>query len=219
MELSIEQQKITDSYYKDNAKKLYSLVDKVLLKLHFIDIDKNDFYSLATDIFIESLVGYDNSQSFEGFLYSCLYKKFCTDMTGKTRAKRCTKIKVKRLDENGNIIIETVIIPDVRIDAPISDAENSTYGDLIADQNNVENQIFGKEDKEEWHDEVKEYLKCLSPLQRKIALMIADEYTPDQICADLHITMNHYINSTKKIFADEKIKILRPLVERKGVKK
>ena len=36
---------IIDSYYKNNAKKLHKMVDKILQKLHFIDVDKDEFYS------------------------------------------------------------------------------------------------------------------------------------------------------------------------------
>lgn len=136
-------------------------------------------------------------------------------MTGRTRDKRCTKITIVKKDENGNKTVDKEIIPDIRMDAPIKDGENSTYGDMIADKNNVESKIFQKDEREEWHREVKDFFASLSPLQREIAFMLSDNYMPDEICEELHISMNHYNNSVKRIFADEKIKILRPLVERK----
>lgn len=206
-------EQILNSYYENNSQKLRKMVDKVLYNLKFVDIDCEDFYSLANEVFVIVLRDYDNKQDFDGFLYSCLYKKFCTNMTKNTRDKRCLKIHVKNIDDKGNNIIEKEIIPDIRIDALIND-ENITYGDLIADTNDVESQVFAKEDREEWHEEVKEYLKTLSPLQKEIALMIADGYTPDEVCNDLNITKAHYNNSVKRIFSSEKIKILRPLVEK-----
>ena len=40
-------EQILNSYYADNAKKLHGMIDKILFKLHFINIDKDDFYSLG----------------------------------------------------------------------------------------------------------------------------------------------------------------------------
>ena len=79
---------MVDLYYANHAKKLYDMVDKILFKLHFVDVDKNDFYSLANEIFMYAIRDYDSSKSFEVFLYSCLYKKFCTEMTRRNREKR-----------------------------------------------------------------------------------------------------------------------------------
>ena len=67
-------------YCENNAKRLYDMVDKILFKLHFTDVDKNDFYSLANEVFMYTVRDYDVSKSFDGFLYSCLYKRFSTEM-------------------------------------------------------------------------------------------------------------------------------------------
>jgi len=185
---------IVDLYFANNARKLYNLVDKILFKLHFVDVDKNDFYSLANEVFMYTVRDYDLSKSFDGFLYSCLYKKFCSEMTRRLREKR----KADRMS--------------ISIDTPIGDGENSTIGDLIADEKTVEKELFME--KEEWRKEVNEYLDSLSPLQRKIAFLLSDNNTPDEICEELHITIRHFENSMKRILADERIKPLRPLVER-----
>ena len=79
---------IVVSYFQNNAKKLNNMVDKILFKLHFVDIDKNDFYSLANEVFMYAVRDYEPSKSFDGFLYSCLYKKFCSEMTRRHREKR-----------------------------------------------------------------------------------------------------------------------------------
>lgn len=187
---------IVVSYYQNNAKKLNNMVDKILLKLHFVDIDKNDFYSLANEVFMYTVRDYDESQSFDGFLYSCLYKKFCSEMTRRRREKR----KADRMS--------------ISIDTPIGDNENSTIGDMIADKFTIEKELFGEWKIEEWRKEVIEFLDRLSPLQRKIAFLLSDNNTPDEICEELHITVRHFENSMKRILSDEKIKPLRPLLER-----
>lgn len=197
-------------YYENNSQKLHKLVDKVLKKLRFRDVDYEDFYSLANEVFVKVLKNYDNKRDFDSFLYSCLYKKFCTAMTRNHRTKRCSKIRIERTDEKGNKVIEQEIIPDVYLDAPIKDID-MTYGDFIADTNTVESQVFAEE-QDDWRIEIKDYLSTLSPLQRQIALMIAYGYTVQEICDELHITKNHYNNSVKRIFSDDKTKILRPLI-------
>lgn len=201
-------------YFQNDAKKLYDMVDKILQKLRF-NVDKSDFYSLGNEIFIDVLRRYDELQDFDGFLYSCLEKKFKTEMTRRTRDKRCIKTEVVEKDLFGNEVIKKVIVPDVRLDAPLNDEdEETTIGDVTAGNNTVESEIFKEEKRQEWRSEVKEYLDNLSPLQRKIAFLLSDNNTPDEICEELHITMKHFDNSLKRILADERIRPLRSLVER-----
>ena len=187
---------IINAYYVNNASKLHKMVDKILFKLKFVDVDREDFYSLANEIFVDVIKRYNGKQDFDGFLYSCLTNKFKTEMTRRNRQKRQADKMALSLEEKvGN------------------DDKNVTIGELIADKNTVESEIF-KEKNEEWRREVKEYLEKLSPLQRKIAFLMSDNNTPDEICEELHITMKHFENSLKRILSDERIKILRPIVER-----
>ena len=187
---------IINYYYADNAKKLHKMVDKILLKLKFYDVDSEDFYSLSNEIFVDVIKRYDKKQDFNGFLYSSLYKKFCTEMTRRGRMKRAA-------DKNA-----------ISIDMKIGNVEESpTIGDTLTTGKTIESELF-EENKDEWRREVKEYLEKLSPLQRQIAFLLSDNNTPDEICEELHITMKHFENSLKRILADERIKPLRPLVER-----
>ena len=130
MNIQPHMQSIINMYYENEAKKLHEMVDKVLRKLHFTDIDKEDFYSLATDIFVNEV------------LYTTLYKKFCTYMTRNTRNKRCTKVKVVEKDQYGNDVIKTKIIPDKRLDAPVNGDEDSVLEDMISSNSTVEKEIF-----------------------------------------------------------------------------
>ena len=209
---------LVNLYFENNGKKLYAMIDKILLKLKF-DVEKSDFYSMGSEIFLDALCRYDETQDFNGFLYSCLMNKFKTEMTRRGRDKRCCKIVVEENDD-GKIIYVEKIVKDDSLDREISSSkhnkdvsENYTLGDMVADKKTVESEIF-KEDKDEWRVEVKEYLAKLSPLQKKIAFLLSDNNTPDEICEELHITMKHFENSVKRILADERIRPLRPLVER-----
>lgn len=191
----MEQMLIT--YYSNNAKKLHRIVDKILIKFGGLsNKDMDDFYSLANEVFVDVMRRYDWSQSFDGFLYSCLLNKIKTEMTRRNREKR----KADRMS--------------LSINAPIDDDENSTIGDMIASDFSIEKELFEKDKREEWSEEANMYLDSLSPLQRKIAFLLSDNNTPNEICEELHITLRHFENSMKRILADERIKSLRPLVER-----
>ena len=72
-DLAVLQPNILDLYYADNAKKLRNTVDKILFKFGGLsNKDKDDFYSLANEVFVDVIKRYDRTKSFDGFLYSCL---------------------------------------------------------------------------------------------------------------------------------------------------
>ena len=185
-----------NEYYRNDGRKICQMVNKLLFKLRFHDVDVSDFYSLANEIIAKAIKRYDGKQDFDGYIYRCLENKFKTEMTKRNRIKRKADKMALSLEENvGN------------------DEDDLTIGDMVADKKTIEGELF-KEEKEEWRKEVKEYLKKLSPLQRKIAFLLSDNNTPDEICEELHITMQHFENSVKRILADERIRPLRSLVER-----
>ncbi len=66
---------------------------------------------------------YNASQSFDGFLYSCLLNKIKTEITRRNREKR----KADRMS--------------VSIDTPVGNDENSTIDDMIADNLTIEKNI------------------------------------------------------------------------------
>lgn len=194
--MKFKENELINYYYKNNARKLHKMVDKILVKQGFMSIvDPQDFYSLANEIFVDVLNRYDKSKDFDGFLYSCLTNKFKTEMTRRNRQKR----QADRMS--------------ISLDTPIGDEDgNTTLVDTITDNKTIENELFEEENREEWRKEVKEYLQKLSPLQRQIAFLLSDNNTPDEICEELNITMKHFENSMKRILADERIRPLRALI-------
>lgn len=196
-----------NSYFSNNAKRLYDMVDKILFKLHFVDVDKNDFYSLANEIFMYVVRDYDNTQSFDGFLYSCLYKKFCTEMTSRTRDKRCMKIKVFEKNEKGELTERILVIPDISLYTYVGDDENTTVADIIADDVNIEKEFF--EQKEEGYSrKMLLYLSKLSNLQKKILRLNIAGYLPHEIKEELHITEKEYADCCAAIHSYRNVSIL-----------
>lgn len=199
---------IVNSYYENDAKKLYKMVDKVLKNLHFVDVDKEEFYSLATEIFVNEVIpNYNPEKSFESFLYSTLYKKFCTAMTRATRSKRCTKIKVEEKDKNGEVVVKEIVVPDERLNAPIGDKENSTLEDVISCNYTVESEIFGEKEVG-YSKKMTQYLDRLSLLQQEVLRLISIGFEPNEILAELHINKKQYEDCYNAIHAYRNISLL-----------
>lgn len=198
---------IVISYFQNNAKKLNNMVDKILFKLHFVDIDKNDFYSLANEVFMYTVRDYDESKSFDGFLYSCLYKKFCTEMTSRKRDKRCTKVKVNEKNEKGDVIEKTVIIPDISIYTPIGDEDNSTIEDTIANDTTIESELFEKKE-EGYSHKMLLYLSKLSNIQKEVLKLNIAGYLPNEIREELHINEKEYADCYAAIHSYRNVSVL-----------
>ena len=191
MDIQLYMIPIINSYYENDAKKLHQIVDKVLKNLHFIDVDKEDYYSLASEIFVKEVIpNYNHEKPFESFLYSSLYKKFCTAMTRSKRYKRCMKIQIEEKDENGKTIIRDVIIPDERLDAPLND-DDSTLGDVIRCKHTVESEVFGEKEYG-YSRKMEKYLSRLSLLQREVLKLISIGFSVDDILEELHINKKQY---------------------------
>lgn len=180
---------IVESYYKNNAKQLCNMVDKILLKLHFVDIDKNDFYSLANEVFMYTLRDYDLSKSFDGFLYSCLYKKFCTEMTRRNREKR----KADRMS--------------ISINTPIGDDENSTIGDMIADDYELESEVL-KDNEQGYSNKMLLYLSKLSGVQKEILKLNMAGYLPGEIRKKLNMSEKEYADCYAAIHSYRNVSVL-----------
>lgn len=179
---------IVISYFQNNAKKLNNMVDKILFKLHFVDIDKNDFYSLANEVFMYTVRDYEPSKSFDGFLYSCLYKKFCSEMTRRHREKR----KADRMS--------------ISIDTPVGEDKSLTLGDTIADDFNVEREVFGEESYKS--SKIEKYLDSLTKRQRKVVELLAASYSAGEIQDILHITQKEYTDALVGIHSYNNISLL-----------
>ena len=199
-------EQILTAYYADNAKKLRDMADKILVRLHFAHVDRVDFYSLANEVFVCAMRDYESSMSFDGFLYSCLYKKFCTEMTSRTRDKRCAKIKVREIDENGTVVLKNKILPDESLDAPLADGEDGTLGDTIAGGFDIEKEVFGRED-EGYSRRMLLYLGRLSKLQKEVLRLHIAGYPSNEIKKELKISEKQYTDCNAAIHSYRNVSV------------
>ena len=180
---------LVDLYFKNDGKVLYSLIDKILFKLKF-DVEKSDFYSLGSEIFLDALCRYDETQDFNGFLYSCLINKFKTEMTRRNRQKR-------QCDNNS-----------ISIDIPIGDEDgNFTIGDTIASKYTIEKEFF-EEREESYSKEMCRYLGRLSNLQKEVLRLISIGFMPGEILEELHINQKMYEDCYQAIHSYRNISLL-----------
>ena len=180
---------LVDLYFKNDGKVLYSLIDKVLFKLKF-DVEKSDFYSLGSEIFLDALCRYDETQDFNGFLYSCLINKFKTEMTRRNRQKR-------QCDNNS-----------ISIDTPIGDEDgNFTIGDTISSKSTIEKEFF-EEREDGYSKEMCRYLGRLSGLQKEVLRLISIGFMPSEILEELHINQKMYEDCYQAIHSYRNISVL-----------
>lgn len=178
------------TYYANNAKQLHKIVDKILLNFGGLsNKDLDDFYSLANEVFVDVMRRYDESQSFDGFLYSCLLNKIKTEMTRRNREKR----KSDRMS--------------ISIDTPIGEDENITIGDIIADDFTIEKEIFEK-DKNGYSKRMLLYLNRLSTLQKKVLRLNIAGYLPNEIREELHISEKEYADCYAAIHSYRNVSVL-----------
>ena len=202
-------QSILNTYYKNNAKKLHHMVDKLLLQFGGIeDKDRDDFYSLANEVFCDVLDRYDRNQPFETFLYSCLDRKIKTEMTRRNRKKRTIKIKVKETDINGKTVIKEKILSDTSIYAPIGDESGMTIADTLVDKMNVEKEVLGEKREYGYSKKVLLYLNRLSAIQKEVLKLMVIGYSQNEIKTFLHISSKEYMDCVEAIRSPRNISIL-----------
>ena len=183
-------EEILMAYYADNAKKLRKMVDKILSRFGGLsDKDRDDFYSLANEVFVEAMRRCDDFQAFDVFLHSCLSNKIKTEIT----KINCEKRKADRMA--------------VSIDAPVGDEEESALGDFLADSFDMEKAVFEKIG-DGYSDRIMLYLSRLSKLQKEVLRLTIDGYPSDEIRETLCISRRQYADCNAAIHSYRNVSIL-----------
>ncbi len=183
-------EQILRSYYENNAGKLRGMVDKILSKFGGLSgKDMDDFYSLANEVFVDAMRRYHGSQSFDSFLYSCLSNRIKTEITRRNREKR-------RIDR--------VSIP---IDTPVGDEEDTTIGDMIADDFTIEKELFEKGE-DGYSGRMRLYLSKLSELQKGVLERSIAGYLPREIKEELQLSDKQYADCCAAIQSYRNVSVL-----------
>ena len=189
--LAVLQPYILDTYYADNAKRLRKVVDKILLKFGGLsNKDRDDFYSLANEVFVDVMKRYDCKKSFDGFLYSCLSNKIMTEITRRNREKR----KADKLS--------------ISLDGIIGNDEEHNLLEFIPSDFDTFEEVTKKQGDGQYQDKVQLYISKLSNRQVNILNLLVDGYKPNEIREILEISSKEYADELKTMRNYENVKIL-----------
>lgn len=185
------QSDILDSYYADNAKKLHKVVDRILSKFGGLsNRDKDDFYSLANEVFAEIMKKYDYEQSFDGFLYSCLLNKIMTEITRRNREKR----KADRMA--------------VSFDVTRENEEECSLLNIIPSDFDTFEEVVRRNENQRYQDKVRLYISRLSDLQVNILNLLIDGYRTNEIRDILNLSSTELMENLQIMRSYENVKIL-----------
>ena len=189
--LAVLQPYILDTYYADNAKRLHKVVDKILLKFGGLsNKDKDDFYSLANEVFVDVMRRYDCKKSFDGFLYSCLSNKIMTEITRRNREKR----KADKLS--------------ISLDGITGNDEECNLLEFIPSDFDTFEEAAKRQENGQYRDKVQQYISRLSNEQVNILNLLMDGYKANEICRILEISTKKYEENLKAMRSYENVKIL-----------
>lgn len=183
-------EKILYTYYADNARRLHQIVDKIVSEFGGVsNKDRDDFYSLANEVFVDVLKRYDGKRLFAPFLYSCLLNRIKSEFTRRNR-------ECRRADQM-----------TVSLDMPIRARDPLTWGDVIADRFDMEQEVFERNE-QGYSRKMALYLSRLSKTQREILRRMAAGYLPGEIQEELQISKRQFAECREAIRSYRNVSVL-----------
>lgn len=154
--------------------------------------DYDDFYSIANLTLWKAYNAFDPGMgiSFEGFLYSCLQKKFRSELTRRHRDKRVLNYLA------------------ISMDASISDEGENTLADVVPSGFDTFEEAMKGQGYGQYRDKVQEYISRLSKRQVDILNLMIDGFKPSEIRRVLGIPPREYSDSMEAIRSYENVKVL-----------
>lgn len=199
--------KVTEQYYANNAEKLHKVVDGILKGFGGLSQkDKDDFYSLANEVFWIAVNDFNGKGDFNGFLHSRLALKVRSMITERNRQKRADIEIVKNKDGS----IKRIYHQTLSLDAPITtsiEGEVFNLSELVASDFDLEHEVMSLGNIHEC-GQANVYLDRLSIIQRNIVLCLVDGYKPGEIRECLSISEREYADCMMGIRSYENISVL-----------
>lgn len=167
-----------------NSKtELEKMVDGIISS-NFGDIpDRDEYYSVATEAFLQAVERYDGKQPFRGFLYVVVKNKVMSRLTSNNGATRSVGEISEKVNKDGKIIKQRVAVPNLSLDAKIGD-NDMTIADMVASNSEIDDEFLG--------EGYQKYLDSLPDTQRELILMLADGYTAAEIQQRLRLSPKIY---------------------------
>lgn len=185
---------VLQPYCENNMRKLKGMSRSIFMKFNepLNGSDYDDFYSIANITLWMAYNSYDPDKgvSFDGFLRSCLQKKFKTELTRRHRQKR---------------ILNQFA---VSLDADNGDEEDCSLLDFIPSDFDTFDEAVKRMENGQFHDKVQRYISKLSNQQVNILNLLMDGYKPCEIRRILEISSSEYSDNLQMMRSYENVKIL-----------
>ena len=192
--MSNQELAVLQPYCENDMKLLKRISKSIFMRFNepLTKADYDDFYSIANITLWQAYNSYnpDMGVNFEGFLYSCLQKKFKTELTRRHRHKRVLNQLAISLDETND------------------SGEECNLLDFIPSDFNTFNEVIKRQDKEQYQDRVQQYISRLSNQQVNILNLLIDGYKPKEIRQILEISSKEYTENLQIMRSYENLKIL-----------
>lgn len=192
--MNTEKLEILERYCRNDMQLLKRLSRAIFNKfsepLAYSDYD--DFYSIANLTLWQCCTSFEPSMgvSFEGFLISCLQKKFKTELTRRNRQKRVM--------DRFNISLDSVN----------SDDEEYSLLNILASDFDTFDEVMKIQKDGQFENKVQTYISRLSNRQKQILDLIIKGYKPNEIRTILNIKQKEYVDNIEVMKAYENIKYL-----------
>ena len=185
---------VLEPYCENDMKRLKRISRSIFMKFNesLSNADYDDFYSVANLVLWQAYNSYDPKMGvkFEGFLHSCLSKKFKTELEYRHRQKRV-------LNQFA-----------VSLDAASENDEEYCLMDCVASDFDTFEEAVRRQEKDQFQDKVQKYISRLSKQQIRILNMLMDGYKPNEIQQTLKISSKEYVKELHIMRSYENVKIL-----------
>lgn len=185
---------VLQPYCENDMQRLKKMSRAIFMKYNerLTESAYDDFYSIANETLWKAYNSYDPDMgvSFEGFLCSCLQKKFKTELTHRHRQKRVLNQFATSLD------------------AIIEDEDGRNLLELIPSDFDTFEEVTKRQESGQYQDKVQMYIARLSNRQVNILNLLMDGYKPGEIRQILDISAKEYSDDMQIMRSYENVKIL-----------
>ena len=185
---------VLQPYCENDMRLLTKISQSIFMRFNepLTKADYDDFYSIANMTLWKAYNSYDPNMgiSFEGFLCSCLQKKFKTELTHRHRQKR---------------ILNQFA---VSLDGINDNEEECSLLDFLSSDFDTFEEATKRQGNEQYQDKVQQYISRLSNEQINILNLLMDGYKVNEICRILEISEKRYAENMQTMRSYENVKIL-----------
>lgn len=185
---------VLQPYCENDMRQLKRMSRSIFMRFNepLSNADYDDFYSIANLVLWRAFNCYDPNTGvcFEGFLHSCLKKKFKSELTRRHRQRRVINLFA------------------VSLDSVNEDEEECSLLDYIPSDFDTFDEVLKRQERGQFSDKVQQYTAKLSKRQVDILNMLMDNYQAKEIQQTLEISEKEYADNLHVMRSYENVKIL-----------